>query len=46
MVQKQEHIIYPLAVKWFTEGRLHYEDGKVLMDGTPLPPTGLQDTPD
>lgn len=41
-VQKQEHLIYPLAVKWFIEGRLRYEDGVPVLDDTPLPDTGLQ----
>ena len=38
----QEHIIYPLAVKWFTEGRLTYNKGRAEMDGQPLPLTGCQ----
>ncbi|MFT5721932.1 MAG: phosphoribosylglycinamide formyltransferase-1 [Motiliproteus sp.] len=38
----QEHIIYPLAIKWFTEGRLTYRNGCALMDGQPLPETGCQ----
>ncbi len=41
-VQQQEHIIYPLAVKWFTEGRLKYHHGQVSMDGQLLPVGGLQ----
>ncbi len=41
-VQVQEHIIYPLAVKWFTEGRLTYNNGRAEMDGQPLPATGCQ----
>lgn len=40
-VQQQEHVIYPLAVKWFTEGRLRFQGGKVSMDGNPLPATGV-----
>jgi phosphoribosylglycinamide formyltransferase-1 len=32
----QEHLIYPLAVSWFCEGRLRYQAGKALMDGRPL----------
>jgi phosphoribosylglycinamide formyltransferase 1 len=33
----QEHIIYPLAVNWFCQGRLRCEAGKALLDGRPLP---------
>jgi phosphoribosylglycinamide formyltransferase-1 len=29
----QEHIIYPLAVNWFCEGRLRCEAGKARLDG-------------
>ncbi|MGN0921548.1 MAG: phosphoribosylglycinamide formyltransferase [Cellvibrio sp.] len=39
-VQKQEHIIYPLAVKWFAERRLVMKEGKAFLDGTPLPASG------
>lgn len=39
-VQKQEHIIYPLAVKWFAERRLVMKEGKAFFDGTPLPASG------
>ena len=36
-VLEQEHRIYPLAVQWFTEGRLRIRDGEVWKDGRPLP---------
>jgi len=37
-VLEQEHRIYPLAVRWFAEGRLRLApDGRALLDGTPLP---------
>lgn len=39
-VQKQEHIIYPLAIKWFAEKRLVMVDGKVMLDGAILPASG------
>lgn len=39
-VQQQEHIIYPLAVKWFAEGRLIMRDGRALLDNEPLPTSG------
>jgi phosphoribosylglycinamide formyltransferase-1 len=32
----QEHIIYPLAVNWFCQGRLRCEAGRALLDGRPL----------
>ncbi len=32
-VQAQEHRIYPLAVRWFCEGRLRYDDGRAWLDG-------------
>lgn len=32
----QEHIIYPLAVNWFCQGRLRCEAGKAMLDGRPL----------
>ena len=35
-VLKQEHIIYPLAVNWFCQGRLRCEAGKAQLDGRPL----------
>ncbi|HQC80708.1 MAG TPA: phosphoribosylglycinamide formyltransferase, partial [Accumulibacter sp.] len=30
-VLAQEHRIYPLAVRWFAEGRLRVEDGRVRL---------------
>lgn len=32
----QEHIIYPLAVNWFCQGRLRCKAGKAWLDGRPL----------
>ena len=40
-VHALEHIIYPLAVKWFSESRLTYRDGKAWLDGQQLPETGV-----
>lgn len=31
-VLAQEHRIYPLAIRWFAEGRLHLIDGRVVLD--------------
>lgn len=36
-----EHIIYPIAIKWFCEGRLNLSHDQVTMDGQPLPAQGL-----
>jgi len=41
-VQRQEHVIYPLAVKWFAEGELRMIDGKSVLKGEPLPTSGFQ----
>lgn len=35
-VQVQEHRIYPLAVRWFCEGRLRCDAGQAWLDGQPL----------
>ncbi len=40
-VLEQEHRIYPLAIRWFMEGRLTIRDGKVLLDGEQRPEQGL-----
>lgn len=37
-VLEQEHRIYPLAIKWFAEGRLLVRGGDVLLDGKPAAP--------
>lgn len=39
-VHAQEHQIYPLAVRWFAEGRLCLGSQGVLFDGQPLAATG------
>jgi phosphoribosylglycinamide formyltransferase 1 len=41
-VQRQEHIIYPLAVKWFAEGALQMVEGKAILKGERLSPSGVQ----
>ena len=41
-VQRQEHVIYPLAVKWFAQGDLRMIEGKSVLKGEPLPPSGFQ----
>jgi phosphoribosylglycinamide formyltransferase-1 len=32
-VLEQEHVIYPMAVRWFIEGRLSFSDGRVDVSG-------------
>ncbi|MBV4533396.1 phosphoribosylglycinamide formyltransferase [Pseudomonas sp. SWRI107] len=39
-VHLQEHQIYPLAVRWFAEGRLRLTDQGALLDGEPLAASG------
>ncbi|MFV3406674.1 phosphoribosylglycinamide formyltransferase [Pseudomonas sp. NY15463] len=39
-VHLQEHQIYPLAVRWFAEGRLCLGEHGALLDGQPLPASG------
>lgn len=35
-VHQQEHVIYPLVIRWFTENRLALEDDTVQFDGQPM----------
>ncbi|MFO1425049.1 MAG: phosphoribosylglycinamide formyltransferase [Candidatus Competibacteraceae bacterium] len=35
-VLEQEHRLYPLAIRWFAEGRLRQEGERVWFDGQPL----------
>lgn len=41
-VHTQEHRIYPLAVRWFAEGRLCLGSAGAELDGRPLPANGQQ----
>lgn len=49
-VHQQEHIIYPLAINWFIEGRLRMHNNAAWMDNQPLGAGGvknyLQSPPD
>lgn len=45
-VSVQEHIIYPLAVRWLLQGRLALTDKGATLDSNPVPATGIQYTPD
>jgi phosphoribosylglycinamide formyltransferase-1 len=40
-VLQQEHRIYPLAVRWFAQGRLRLEQGRVVLDDKYLPIGGV-----
>lgn len=44
-VLEEEHRIFPLAIRWFVEGRLTVRDGRVLLDGRVQPEQGLVDAP-
>jgi len=39
-VHAQEHQIYPLAVRWFAEGRLCLDEQGAMLDGKRLPASG------
>lgn len=39
-VHAAEHAIYPLAVRWFADGRLHLAEQGAMLDGAVLPATG------
>jgi len=39
-VHVEEHRIYPLAIRWFAEGRLSLGEEGALLDGQPLPASG------
>ncbi|MDT4830059.1 Phosphoribosylglycinamide formyltransferase [compost metagenome] len=41
-VHVQEHRIYPLAMRWFAEGRLRLGQDGAELDGQALPPSGQQ----
>jgi phosphoribosylglycinamide formyltransferase 1 len=40
-VAEQEHVIYPIAARWFVEGRLTLCGQQALLDGEPIPATGI-----
>jgi phosphoribosylglycinamide formyltransferase 1 len=40
-VLREEHRIYPQAIRWFAEGRLQIRDDRVLLDGAEQPEQGL-----
>jgi len=40
-VQQQEHVIYPIVVKWFVDGRLTMSEQHARLDNEQLPESGL-----
>ncbi|PPI88918.1 phosphoribosylglycinamide formyltransferase [Candidatus Pantoea edessiphila] len=41
-IKQQEHIIYPIVIKWFIEKRLKMEGGKAWLNGEKLPLNGYE----
>lgn len=41
-VLTREHVIYPLAVRWFAEGKLVLREGKAFFEERPIPPGGVR----
>ncbi|ELN4703507.1 phosphoribosylglycinamide formyltransferase, partial [Escherichia coli] len=39
-VHVQEHVIYPLAMRWFAEGRVRLGEHGAMLDGELLPASG------
>lgn len=35
-VKRKEHLLYPIVVRWFCEGRVQLEGDQVLFDGEPM----------
>lgn len=40
-VFEKENLIYPMAVRWYCQGRLSLSNGRACLFGRPLPPTGF-----
>lgn len=45
-VLQEEHRIYPLAIRWYVEGRLSFSNGRVQLDGEVRPEQGLTGAPE
>lgn len=43
-VLAREHLIYPLAVRWFAEGKLVLREGKAFFEERPIPAGGVRVT--
>ena len=37
----EEHLIYPIAARWYLQGRLTLTDQGAYLDGNPIPATGI-----
>ena len=44
-IHEQEHVIYPMAISWFAEGKLTYDNKKTYLDGKIInqPPQWIND---
>jgi phosphoribosylglycinamide formyltransferase-1 len=40
-VIREEHVIYPIAAKWFLQGRLKLQDNGAYLDGVQISATGI-----
>ncbi|WP_218563965.1 phosphoribosylglycinamide formyltransferase [Marinospirillum perlucidum] len=40
-VQVKEHLLYPIVVRWFLQGRLQLQGNQPELDGQPLPKSGV-----
>lgn len=45
-VAELEHVIYPMAVRWYVQGRLRLTGKHAMLDGTPIPATGIRHSRD
>lgn len=41
-VLEQEHIIYPIVISWYINGRVQFKDNQAFFDNKPLPNAGLR----
>ncbi|RKR02389.1 phosphoribosylglycinamide formyltransferase-1 [Kushneria sinocarnis] len=41
-VQTREHLLYPMVIRWFLDGRLQLAGDRPRLDGQPLPEHGLR----
>ena len=45
-IHTQEHIIYPLVIRWFAEGRLRLQNNTVFLDDKPVTAESLKYSPE
>jgi phosphoribosylglycinamide formyltransferase-1 len=45
-VARLEHVIYPMAARWYVQGRLQLAGKHAVLDGKPIPATGIRYSPD